>query len=503
MLAQGLGILGGVGFDVATAAAFGASLHMDAFFVALALPQILVSVLVSNGIRVLSPLFAEAYQLGSEKRLYTVFSGVVNYGILILSGVALTGFLSAPWGINLLAPGLASEGRRIAIQTTRILSLSLVPVAVIEPLRAIHVFNQRLFLATSANFFRYGAALLTLLLLKDDLGIMALSWAYVAGAILQVVVFGTAFLARGGMYRFTFGRDMGVFRLLVIRLGPPVIGELVGQSNVLIERFFASFLSPGVLSALGYGRRMLVALNGLLANSVSVAILPRLSLEAVARSMEGLRQSVVFGTKLIAFITGLVVVLLVGLSRPLVALLFQRGAFDLQAALTTATVLSIFAPSLLFMGITQLFMIPYFALGETRIVMYFRILFLGVNLALSIVLFDLFGGYGLAAALTGSVLIQSLVWMLVLSRRLNGFGDGFYFYLKKLLLVVFLVGGGLYLSSFYWGVVESLQVLLVFSGIAFLMGCFLFGALSIALRLVSVRSLTRVYAEMSARFFIH
>ena len=307
------------------------------------------------------------------------------------------------------------------------------------------------------------------------------------------------FLARGGAYRFTLGRDIGIFHLLVTRLGPPVIGELAGQSNVLVERFFASFLPPGVLSALGYSRRILVALNGLIANSVSVAILPRLSLEAVTQDREKLRQSVVFGTKLTALATGLVVVLLVGLSRPLVTLLFQRGAFDPQATLTTATILGIFAPSLLFMGMTQLFMIPYFAMGKTKLILYFRTLFLAVNLVLDFILFYPFGGYGLAAAMTISLLTLLVIWMSALSRELDGFGEGFYCYLLKLASAVALISTGLYLSSFYLNTFEHLPTLFLFLGIALPLGCLLFGVLSVGLGLIPRGSLAKVYTRLSTR----
>ncbi len=276
-----------------------------------------------------------------------------------------------------------------------------------------------------------------------------------------------------------------------------MIGEFVGQSNVLVERFFASFLSPGMLSAFGYGRRILVTLNGLIVNSVSVAILPRLSLEAVTQKVDELRQSVVFGTKSITLVTGLVTVLLIGLSFPLVTVLYQRGNFDLQATLTTATILSILAPSLLFMGMTQLFMLPYFAFGETKIILSYRILFLGIYAALSFAFFYLLHGYGLAVALPASLLIQLILWMRALSKRVKGFGEGFYRYLLKLALVLACVGGVLYLSSPFVRRVESLPILLFYSGIVILAGSFLFGSLSIGLGLISMRNLNQIYTALS------
>lgn len=492
-VAQGLGIICGIGFDATMAASFGTGWQMDAVFVALTLPQLLVSVLVSNGIRALSPMFTSPYQANNQHLLHKSFSSVVNCGILVMSAIAFLGALGAAWWVNLLGSGLSTEGKSIAISVTRVLFISLIPIAITEPLRAIHVIQRRLFLAALANFLRYGIGVLVLVLLQSKLNVMAIAWAYVAGTIFQAIVFGAVYVAHGGKYHLTLGQDIGVFSELASRLGPPTVGELIGQSNIVIERFLASFLPAGMLSALGYGRRMLTALNGLVANSISVAILPRISVEATAGQMSKLKQSVTFGIKLMALVMGGLTVLLIGLSRPLVILLFERGAFDAQATTMTATIFSLFAPSLLFMGVTQILMTPYFALGKTKIILYLRIAFLAIYMVLAFILAYLFGGYGLTIAVTASLAIIMIVWLAVLSHELNGFEREFYAYIAKFAFVLLLQSAIFYLLCSYISIRKHPLTLLVFSSLIIMAGSLSFGILSFLLRLIPPSYLLQLY----------
>jgi putative peptidoglycan lipid II flippase len=307
---------------------------------------------------------------------------------------------------------------------------------------------------------------------------MALAWAYVSGSLVQVLVFSTAYFVLGGTYRPIFRVRSETIQLLSGRLGPPMLGELIGQSNVLAERFFASFLPPGVISALGYGRRILVALNGLINNSVSVAILPRISQEAVTEDLPKLRETVIFSTKLITFPTGLAAITIVGFSHPLVKLLFERGAFDLLAAKNTAVILSIFAPSIIILGLTQLVMVPFFAFGETKIIFIYRVLFLIVNLILDGILIFFFGGFGLAAALPISLLIVLVIWIITLARRLNGLGTEIYTFLLKFSTILALVLSVVYLIGLYLQTIPDMKQLILWSVGAVALGIIVFLGLS-------------------------
>jgi peptidoglycan biosynthesis protein MviN/MurJ (putative lipid II flippase) len=135
-------------------------------------------------------------------------------------------------------------------------------------------------------------------------------------------------------------------------------------------------------------------------------------------------------------------------------------------------------------------MLPFFALGKTRFVLYFRVLALAVFIVWDFILFGLFEEYGLAAAMPISLLSTLFVWMLALSRELSGFDSGFYSYLLKLVAVLVVVGTVLLSISSRYDVGRRPSDLILLSGALSFGGCVLFGVLGTGLGLIPLRSLT-------------
>jgi putative peptidoglycan lipid II flippase len=175
-------------------------------------------------------------------------------------------------------------------------------------------------------------------------------------------------------------------------------------------------------------------------------------------------------------------------------LLFQRGSFDVKATAMTATVLSIFAPALVFQGLTQFFMVPFFASGKTKLIMYFRILFLGLNFVVSFVLFQLMGGYGLAAALPVSTCLQAMIWLFLLSVELEGLDREFYAFLIKFLSILALISLGFYFSVGWISRIDNIYLLIGFNGLLLLFGYLIFILLTMKTGLISTGDLSKIRA---------
>lgn len=418
--ANALGLIGALAVDVATAAIFGLGAQMDAFFLAASVPQVLVSVLTSVSARVLVPVFqAHAGAEGDDGALDRLASALIVAGLLLLGGLVALGLLGVA-GAALIS---GAESLSLTRQVLAVMLLSLIPVAVIEPLRAVHLTHHRFLIASLTNFVRFGTVLACLFLGARGGGVLALAWGYGAGALAQALFLGVAHYGHGG--RFVPGGDRSALRALLRRFAPVLVGELAGQSNILVERFFASLLPVGTLSALGYGRRLLSALHSLFVNSVGVALLPRLSLDAlgedVARMRRRMRRSVVQGIRLVTLPTALMATAVVVLSPSVVGLLFERGAFDRAATALTARFIAIYVPSVVLMSASYVMMTALFALGRTRAVMGLRWSFLAFSLIFNAALLTLRSGAGLAAAYTLSQVAYVVVIYAVLRRHLGGF----------------------------------------------------------------------------------
>jgi putative peptidoglycan lipid II flippase len=116
--------------------------------------------------------------------------------------------------------------------------------------------------------------------------------------------------------------------------------------------------------------------------------------------------------RLTLFVSIAATALFVGLSEPLVVLLFQRGEFDAQSAHETARALVAQGAGIWLVASVRQLTSTYYALGDTRTPVKVAAIDLCAFVALSLALRSHFGHVGIGMAVTGSSLVQAgLLWL--------------------------------------------------------------------------------------------
>jgi len=410
---NGIGVLTGLALDIAVAAYFGAGRVTDAFFLAFTLPQFLSLVLVGSYTQVLVPIFtaklAEKGESGERfpKPAVHLFSLLLNLNLFGLGLLALVGWLLSPLIVSVIGAGADAQTRATATTLSRLLFLMLLPIGLAEVARALLFADDRFAAPAASNAIRYGGALITLLLAHQVWGIQALAVGYSVGAVAQLALMVLALARAGGGYRpglWNF-RDTTLrkaVRLLLIRMS----GIGLRRSGLIFERFLGSFLPPGSITALGYARRMSLAFQQVFANSVSTAILPDLSAWTLARDVTAVQRGLVLGYRLLAFTMVPITMIIAVLSLPVVQLLYQRGAFDAEAAHLTALLLTIYVFSVPALSIVQLFLAPHYATGDAATPTRHMAWMLAVNMITAVTGMRWLDAAGLALATTITALVS-------------------------------------------------------------------------------------------------
>jgi putative peptidoglycan lipid II flippase len=164
------------------------------------------------------------------------------------------------------------------------------------------------------------------------IGGIVLAASTTVGAILQWLIQLPA-LAKEGLNKLQLvwdWKDPGVQEVLKV-MGPATLSSGMLQINVFVSLFFASGM-PEAAAGLGYANLLVQTPLGLLSNALLVPLLPvyaRLTApqdrpELIGRIRQGLMLSNASMLPLGA--------LMVGLAVPIVALIYERGAFDSSAA---------------------------------------------------------------------------------------------------------------------------------------------------------------------------
>lgn len=392
--------------NVLAAFYYGTSGAMDAYLMALLLPDVAMQ-LARTGAFNFIPIFAAERQR-SEKGAWQAAGKMLSYWLLLLAGALLVVLLLAPFMMSLLAPGYDGERRAATLGLTRVLLLMAATMGTGKILGVV-LHGERRFLAAGLSEVAFQLGSMAFLVAYHGLGIQALAWAQVFGGSLQLLVascglFENRHLLRGGL-------DLGSAPVRrMIRLSLPVyLGDSGDKINLLITRAFGSLLPAGAISALQYGYTPVEGIHRLLAGPLATALFPFLSRRFAEsdhrRARTSLGRAVVVGA--VAFLPLSAIAWL--LSTQIVVAVFQRGSFDVDSAALTASSLRLFAPSIFALGLNELLVTSFHARQETTVPMRAGFLRVACNTALCALLVPSLGHRGIALATTLSLYVKLLV----------------------------------------------------------------------------------------------
>jgi putative peptidoglycan lipid II flippase len=404
--------------ELVIAALFGPTGATSAYRTAAQLATQAYDLLISGAISAaLVPVFTDYADAPDRRAFARVVSVVLNLLLLALAAVLLALSLAAPWLVRLLGADPAYVDLTVTLTRWALLSVFFLGVAGVVTAAC---YARRDFkwpaLATAAyNLGIIAAALgLTRIWPPGDDSIVALAIGLVLGALLQAAVQLPGL--RDVRYQPLLDwRHPGVRRAL--RLYAPVVaGLVVTNVGVGCYLFLGWQAGPDVLATLGFATNLVQFPLGLVASAVSSAALPTLARAAgrpnpptplpfegtggpeqpatatppflqasretemptaasppslTGRGTGGVGPDDYAATLTFAMRLVLLLILpatagLVVLREPVVALLFQRGAFDAAATRNTAEAFLYFSPQLPFAALDQLLIVAFYARKDTR-----------------------------------------------------------------------------------------------------------------------------------------
>jgi putative peptidoglycan lipid II flippase len=227
----------------------------------------------------------------------------------------------------------------------------------------------------------------------------------------------TASCARAGVtLRLRLPRLTPRVRQTLRIMGPGVFGAGVTQLNLLVSTALASLLPGGSVSYLYYADRLNQLPLGVVGIAIGTAILPPLSRQVRAGDGEGAAATQNRGVELALLLSFPAAAALVVLAQPILAVLFQRGAFGSEETAATAAALSAYALGLPAFVLVKVFAPGFFAHQNTKTPVKVAAAAMIANLVLTFALMQVFAHVGVAIALTLSGWMQALA-LLVLLRR--------------------------------------------------------------------------------------
>jgi putative peptidoglycan lipid II flippase len=405
--------------DVMMAAYLGAGPVAEAFLIAFSLPNMFRRFFAEGAFNLaFVPMFAKKVEAGDDPEGFARDAWAMMTAILL--GVTLLGLLAMPWLVLAMAAGFAGDERfDLAVLFGRITFPYILFISLVALLSGVLNATGR-FINTSAVPVLMNLVFIAAMLLADragwDMG-LTLAWATPVTGIAQLAM--TLWSTRRAGFRFPLRRPRLTpeLRRLAVIAAPAVLAGGVVQINLIVGRQVASF-TEGAIAWLSYADRLYQLPLGVVGIAVGVVLLPDLSRRLRAGDGEGGRASFNRAAEFALALTLPAAVALVAIAQPIVAVLFERGAFGPADTAQTALAVAVYGAGLPAFVLHKVYQPLFYAREDTRRPFVYALVAMVVNAALAIGLAPVIGYIAAAFATTAAG------WAMVAQLALGARGMG-------------------------------------------------------------------------------
>lgn len=408
--------------DMLIAWSFGAGVYADAFVVAFRLPN-LFRRLVGEG--ALGMAFIPVFH-GHARRNGT--SAAIDLAVVALQRLAaflvltvVLATLVAPLIVKGLAPGFTSSVAlmTLTVQLTRLMMPFLLLVGMVAlcmaVLNALGHFTAPALAPAVLNVAMIAAIGIGVWLtpaMSQRIGLLAAG--VLLGGFLQLILQVPVLLRKGVVFWRKATLPPGVFKQFGQSILPVVLGGATYQVNILLGTLLASFLAAGSVSYLFYADRLVQFPLGLFAVSTVTVMMPELSRQAAEGQPDAIKNTMQQALRLVSFVTVPAMVGLIVLREPIVAILFERGAFGSDSTRLTAEALLWYSFGLWAYAVLRILLAVCYALQDALRPLKAAAVGALANLGIGAGLMPIMGhgGIALAASLAATLNVVLLVIML-------------------------------------------------------------------------------------------
>lgn len=406
--------------DIVLTNRYGASYISDAFLVAVSIPTVLFSGIMTAVYTCYIPLYKELKK--KKPGELSKFHGNIMTIVLLLSclGIVLYWVLD-DMVLKIFAFGFDAAAFQLAKELSRIMVLVMIFMGAACILQG--------YLQANESFLLVGAMTIpTNMMIALSIGISTektlplMAWGTVIGYAVYLPYFAIPAYQKGFRLRLQIDLKEESIRRLFAMIIPVFLSQIVFEVNSIVDKSAASLLPAGGITALDYSFKLASMIDASIVAPLAMIVYPRFSGYMVESSHETLKRD--FNKTLRA--VEMIVIPIVGgvmvLARPIVEVIFFRGAFTSEAARLTAESLVVYAVAEIPVSLRVICDKVFYARKEAKIAMLNSMAGMAVNMILDILLVHRLAHVGLALATVVSSSLTFCLLFVSLRKRMGELG---------------------------------------------------------------------------------
>ncbi|MEA2067065.1 MAG: murein biosynthesis integral membrane protein MurJ [Thermotogota bacterium] len=434
--------------DMFFAKYFGTSVAYDAYLVAILIPFFLRKIFGEGALSLIFvPMFKERYQI-SKTNAFKFASTIIILVIAITGTISLSGVIFSKPISLVFAGGFDSD----TIALTSSLMKITFPFVLLVSLWSIYygVLNSMgtFFIAALSPAFINLATIIGILLSKHlQQPIIGPTIGFLLGGIVQLFLL--MIFSHKKEFKFYPSFDRSDARQFISLFLLTVIAPAINQLNSMVDVRVATELKAGAVASLQYAMRLYQLPLGIFAIAVATVSLPEFTSKLKNNDLNSIKPNILESLRTLTFFILPSLFALLFMSKDIMALLFQRGAFSAQDTLITSSVLRAYLLGLPFYGYFGILARVYYAMKKPIFPAIVASVMAATNIVLDIVLGFAIGVSGIALATSISGIIGLVIVSPVFIKSI-----GFHRYslletLKILLATAIMTAGILFVQTFF------------------------------------------------------
>ncbi len=439
--------------DRSLAAHFGAGDVLDAYFAAFKLPDFIFNLLLLGALSsAFIPLFTEYMQKNGKDEAWSFVNTLINFGIIILTGLLLIIAIFAPALSYVIAPGFDPIKREMTVNLMRVMLLSPLFFGISNLAGGIlNSFKNFVVYAIAPILYNLGI-IAGILWLVPRFGYMGLAYGVVVGAFLHMLIQIPSVFALGYKYRMHINLQHPALRRMAVLMLPRTLGIATQQVSVIVNTIIASTLAVGSIAVLNLGDNLYSLPVGIFGISFAVAVFPTLTEKYSLQKISEFKQDVVETLRQILFLIVPTMMLYWLLRAQIVRLVLGSGQFGWEDTRFTISVLAFLVFGMWAQAIVPLLARSFYALQDTKTPFFTSVLSLVINVVLALVLIPYYKVVGLAMAISLSGIVNALVLFMILQKKVHGLPMR-----DLLILVAQIIGGSVVMGAMGYGTLQAMS----------------------------------------------
>ncbi|GHU70386.1 putative lipid II flippase MurJ [Clostridia bacterium] len=341
--------------------AFGRSAITDAFVNAYGIPNIILSFIVGATATSYIPIYTaiDSKQKFTDN-LITIFAILgISFSLLV--------FIAPQPFLKLVAWTAEPEVYKLSLSLMRYMAFAMIPMLIASILSAQLQVKSKFFVATVYQIFNNAFIIVGIFVAKATTFLPWIAFGLVIGNIASTMVLVVADREDLRLYKPTINLSDSNVRKFFILLAPIMLSTLVGQINTIVSQNVANSLENHAVSTLNYANKVQNVFTAFIGTAVGTAFFPEMAKTAGSGDKDGLRDQISNSLKALLPILIPITIGILLLAEPLIRILLERGQFNPEDTILTATALKFVIFTMFAGNINQMVSRGFYAMQKTKL----------------------------------------------------------------------------------------------------------------------------------------